>query len=111
MNALRALIGVRTMQLAPTLQEVTPALAILDTQVMVSLAQVCKCIKGVRSSFLKGFPHIILISDINECLSDNGGCHHNCHNSVGSYSCSCTNGYQLNSNGYTCEGRYVRVSP
>ena len=44
-------------------------------------------------------------SDINECLSDNGGCHHNCHNSVGSYSCSCNNGYQLNSDGHTCEGR------
>ena len=53
MNVLKALIGVRTMQLAPTLKGVTPALANLDTQVMVSLAQVCKCIKGVRSSLLK----------------------------------------------------------
>ena len=44
-------------------------------------------------------------SDINECLTNNGGCHHNCHNSVGSYSCSCNNGYQLNSDGHTCEGR------
>ena len=44
-------------------------------------------------------------SDINECLSDNGGCHHNCHDSDGSYTCSCNNGYQLNSDGRTCEGR------
>ena len=104
MNVLKALIGVRPMQLAPTLQEVTPALANLDTQVMVSLAQVCKSIKDVRSSLLKVFIHNY-ISDINECLTNNGGCQLNCHNSDGSYSCSCNNGYLLNNNGYTCEGR------
>ena len=54
MNVLKALIGVRTMQLAPTLQEVTPAPVIQDSQVMVSLAQVCKMREGC-SSLLKGF--------------------------------------------------------
>ena len=109
MNVLKALIGVRPMQLAPTPQEVTPALANLDTQVMVSLAQVCKSIKGVRSSLLKVFIYNY-ISDINECLTNNGSCQHNCHNSDGSYTCSCNDGYLLNSDGHTCEGRQGSMS-
>ena len=40
MNVLVALIGVMTMQLAPTLKGVTPALATLDTQGMGILAQI-----------------------------------------------------------------------
>ena len=43
-------------------------------------------------------------SDINECLSNNGGCHQNCHDSDGSYTCSCNDGYQLNSDRHTCKG-------
>ena len=42
--------------------------------------------------------------DINECLSNNGGCHQNCHDSDGSYTCSCNDGYQLNSDRHTCKG-------
>ena len=40
MNVLEAVIGVTTMQIAATLQEVTPALARLDTQGMGYLAPV-----------------------------------------------------------------------
>ena len=46
-------------------------------------------------------------SDNNECLSDNGGCDHNCTDSDGSYTCSCNNGYQLNNDGHTCEGLQI----
>ena len=49
-------------------------------------------------------------SDINECLSNNGGCHHNCNDSDGSYSCFCNDGYQLNSDGRNCEGRLKMMS-
>ena len=43
-------------------------------------------------------------TDINECASHNGGCEHNCQNTIGSYSCSCLTGYLIDSNGYNCTG-------
>ena len=102
MNVLKALIAVTTMQLATTLKGVTPALVTLDTQAMEFFAQV------LFSNHIKCticyICHLYTHSDINECLSNNGGCHHNCHNSDGSYFCFCNNGYQLNGDGHTCEG-------
>ncbi|XP_065917828.1 uncharacterized protein [Dysidea avara] len=42
--------------------------------------------------------------DINECASSNGGCQHNCTNTIGSYYCTCANptGYTLNEDGHNC---------
>ena len=42
--------------------------------------------------------------DRDECALANGGCQHTCENSVGSFSCSCNDGYKLNSDGLTCSG-------
>ncbi|XP_017557353.1 growth arrest-specific protein 6 [Pygocentrus nattereri] len=33
--------------------------------------------------------------DVNECNKDNGRCDHECNNSIGSYHCSCRDGYSL----------------
>ncbi|XP_061891515.1 growth arrest-specific protein 6 [Entelurus aequoreus] len=33
--------------------------------------------------------------DVDECSKRNGGCDHECHNTVGSYHCSCRQGYML----------------
>ena len=40
-----------------------------------------------------------------ECSVNNGGCEHICSNTLGSFRCSCRNGYQLASNGQTCNGK------
>ncbi|KAK2563537.1 Fibulin-1 [Acropora cervicornis] len=40
--------------------------------------------------------------DINECLTDNGGCHHNCSNTPGSYQCTCHPTFRLQMDGKTC---------
>ncbi|KAK2817881.1 hypothetical protein Q7C36_021814 [Tachysurus vachellii] len=34
-------------------------------------------------------------NDVNECSKENGKCDHECSNSVGSYHCSCRDGYRL----------------
>ena len=51
--------------------------------------------------------HGILCSsctDINECAVNNGNCQHICLNTEGSFSCSCTFGYGLDSNSRSCTG-------
>ena len=44
-------------------------------------------------------------SDINECSSSKGGCSHTCHNSAGSFTCSCPNGMELDSGKRSCKGK------
>jgi len=43
--------------------------------------------------------------DVNECLTNNGGCHANatCTNTQGSFSCACKTGYS--GNGFNCSGK------
>ena len=47
---------------------------------------------------------ILLFIDIDECTVNNGGCEQLCNNSIGSYWCSCTNGYSLDTNNRNCSG-------
>ena len=44
------------------------------------------------------------IADINECASNNGGCAGTCHNTAGSYYCTCPSGCTLGSDGHSCNG-------
>ena len=44
-------------------------------------------------------------SDINECSSSKGGCSHTCHNSAGSFTCSCPTGMELDSGKRSCKGK------
>lgn len=50
--------------------------------------------------------HII---DIDECLSDNGGCDDDCSNVAGSYKCSCDEGYKLDNDQHQCNGNQYNV--
>ncbi|XP_053389061.1 uncharacterized protein LOC128552082 [Mercenaria mercenaria] len=45
---------------------------------------------------------VVISEDTDECEVANGGCQHICHNTVGSYECSCNTGYILSDNGGTC---------
>lgn len=46
---------------------------------------------------------------MNECESDNGGCDHICTNVLGSYSCSCFEGYIIEDDNRTCAGMQPTV--
>ncbi|XP_078621276.1 uncharacterized protein LOC144887750 [Branchiostoma floridae x Branchiostoma japonicum] len=42
-------------------------------------------------------------NEIDECETNNGGCAHICTNTIGSFRCSCQDGFSLNSDGFTCD--------
>ncbi|XP_037686895.1 tolloid-like protein 1 isoform X2 [Choloepus didactylus] len=42
-------------------------------------------------------------SDKDECSKDNGGCQHECINTMGSYTCQCRNGFVLHENKHDCK--------
>ena len=48
----------------------------------------------------------ILCIDIDECLGTNG-CQQTCENNQGSYTCNCTNGFQLAADGKSCNGSHM----
>ncbi|KAM3913712.1 tolloid-like protein 2 [Leptodactylus fuscus] len=50
--------------------------------------------KGFKANFF---------SDKDECSKENGGCQHECVNTLGSYVCQCKNGYTLHENGHDCK--------
>ena len=47
---------------------------------------------------------LIFSTDINECVTANGGCDHTCTDTIGSYYCTCDNGYTLQSDKHKCVG-------
>ncbi|XP_070560217.1 mannan-binding lectin serine protease 1-like [Ptychodera flava] len=52
-----------------------------------------------------GFKAYYYAEDIDECLDQNGGCEHLCHNVYGGFYCSCFPGYTLDSDGRTCTAK------
>ncbi|BES88254.1 CUB domain [Nesidiocoris tenuis] len=45
----------------------------------------------------------LFFTDMDECAINNGGCQHECRNTVGSYTCWCHNGFTLHENGHDCK--------
>lgn len=45
--------------------------------------------------------------DVDECLSNNGGCQQICVNTMGSYECQCKEGFFLSDNQHTCIHRSI----
>lgn len=69
------------------------------------LLLLCLFTDSLQSShYMKPKCNFLLPTDIDECAIANGGCAGSCANNVGSFECSCTIGYQLNSKLFTCDG-------
>ena len=43
--------------------------------------------------------------DVDECMTNNGGCSDTCDNTDGSFVCSCDEGYMLAADNLDCEGK------
>ena len=50
-----------------------------------------------------------LHTDFDECQNMNGLCEQICHNTNGSYECTCRSGFELLGNGHSCEGYNDRI--
>ena len=51
--------------------------------------------------------NVIIVLDIDECMAGNGGCEHHCSNSIGSFECSCNDGYGLDANSLNCTSKLM----
>ena len=47
---------------------------------------------------------LYISTDVDECATSNGGCAHNCTNTVPGFACGCRDGFLLNSDGFSCDG-------
>ena len=48
---------------------------------------------------------LFLLTDVDECISENGGCSHDCVNTHGSFECICPKGFKVQDDEKTCEGK------
>ena len=51
----------------------------------------------------------IQFTDINECQQGIDLCDQICDNTYGSYTCQCNQGFRLDGNGQTCNGKYYEL--
>ena len=106
MNAAMIWITALTMLTALTQWEDLTVSVLKDSLEMVSqIAQVCEYIQFYHYYFR--YVYIFLLTDIDECATDQNNCTHNCSDTIGSYICSCTQGYALAADGFHCDGNLM----
>ena len=55
--------------------------------------------------YLVCFLYASFLLDIDECSVNKGGCQHNCINTPGSLVCKCDDGYYLDADKKSCQGK------
>ena len=53
--------------------------------------------------------HISQLLDTDECLLSEDSCEQECVNTIGSYFCTCINGFVLAEDGHSCSGRFTHL--
>ena len=97
MNVLRRVMVVLTFVLIPSI--------VIIAHVIVQGMFFKVMIMTVKVSLILPKFLLIFVSDINECLNNNGGCDQTCTNNNGSYSCSCNIGFVLAPDERSCYGK------
>ena len=70
---------------------------------MIDNTETCSCIKGYVLNADDGQT----CDEINECDLGTDACDQVCTNTVGSYNCSCNDGFTLDEDGFACVGMLV----
>ncbi len=97
---------VNTLVPTPSATLAAPVTLAINWTAMDSIAQVTITVFGLYLSYPSpNILHPSIIIDVNECLTNNGGCEHNCTNTDGNFSCSCNTGYSRDSNNLNCTGK------
>ena len=86
-----------TLQAATTAPVMQDSASILTT--IPAMVRWCECIYIYLYNYT-----LIPTADVNECMNSNGGCAQICNNTIGSYECSCRNGYNLADDFHRCDG-------
>jgi hypothetical protein len=60
-----------------------------------------------QSCCVRAYQFFCSFLDVDECSLSNHTCSHKCNNTVGSFTCSCPDGYQLNNDGSNCTGKTI----
>lgn len=60
--------------------------------------------------FMCKYCAVYINEDHHECGTNQDNCDQNCHNTYGSYFCTCDSGWRLSSNDHTCVGKKVVTS-
>ena len=58
------------------------------------------------------FLYIYIFLDVDECTAGTTSCdttNEGCSNTIGSFTCTCNSGYELNVDGFTCNGTIIVV--
>ncbi|XP_045475772.1 tolloid-like protein 1 [Harmonia axyridis] len=70
---------------------------------IISEGNVMRIVFSSDASIQKSGFSAIYFTDQDECSSNNGGCQHECVNTLGSYVCTCHSGFTLDENGRDCK--------
>ena len=82
--------------------------ASMATSCMMTDSHVQVCITVSLHKYKVYLIQPFLLSDIEECVTGVDLCDQNCHNSNGSYLCSCNSGYRLGDDGFRCGGIHIK---
>lgn len=72
-------------------------------QLITSEGNALRIVFSSDNSIQKSGFAAVFLTDMDECVVNNGGCLHECHNTLGSYTCSCHNGFMLHENQHDCK--------